>query len=135
MEQATPATTANPQTSASEAASTERKIGIASYALMLAMPILGITPFIAVILSYVSRGGADPMVKTHHSNIIKTFWVGLLFSIVAAVAYFAAFVIMMAGGPFGLTLVISLAVLALTVWIYIRMIKGIIRLVKNQPWG
>jgi len=133
MDQTSQASPAHDATT-DQAASGDRKVCIVSYALMLATPLLGITPLIALIVSYVSRGNAEPIAKSHHGNIIKTFWLGLLLSIVLAVIYGAFMVAMLTTGAFGITLIAWIGAMALTVWVYIRMIKGLLRLLKDQPW-
>jgi len=55
------------------------------YILYLVGLIVGITPIIGVIMAYVNRSEAPLWVQTHYRLQIRTFWIGVLYGIIAAV--------------------------------------------------
>lgn len=131
MDQETQIETSAPSAASSKA--TDQKVCIVSYCLMLATPLLWFTPFVALVISYVSRGDADDMVKSHYGNIIGTFWTSFMVTTVAVLLYAILFMFMLSGVGFGSTMLVSAGMLALTIWVYVRMIKGLIRLLKARP--
>ncbi|MDR5900285.1 hypothetical protein QC823_15040 [Halomonas vilamensis] len=114
--------------------STEDKIAIVCYALMMTGPLLWFTPLIAVVIAYVQQGDAPTFTRTHYRNIISTFWVSVLFFMIAIIAYLGFVVLMISGSGFGATLLVSLASLAFTIWIYVRLVKGLLYLIKGKAW-
>ena len=47
--------------------------------------VVGITAIAGLIVAYLKRGEAGPNATTHFTFQIRTFWIGLLFSIIGAV--------------------------------------------------
>jgi hypothetical protein len=64
--------------------------------LFLALPTLGSSAVVALILAYACRDGAAPLIKTHHRFQIRIFWIGLA---LGAAALALAFSAMMDSGP------------------------------------
>ncbi|SDG76620.1 DUF4870 family protein [Roseospirillum parvum] len=96
------------------------------YILYLVGFLVGITSIIGVVLAYVNRG-KDPMLDTHYTFQIRTFWIGLLGGLIAAVTS---------------VIIVGWAImLVLLVWAVMRIITGMQKLSKNQPvadpttWG
>ncbi|MGM0785621.1 hypothetical protein [Halomonas sp. NO4] len=116
--------------------SMDKKIALASYVLMLVTPLLWFTSLVALIISYVQRGDASPLVKQHYSNIIKTFWISFICSVVLLLFYFILTIIMFSavGFGFGGTLFIWIPGLILTIWFYVRMVSGVLKLLQDKPW-
>ncbi len=81
--------------------------------------IVGITTLAGVIVAYLKRGEAAPDAATHLTFLIRTFWIGLLFSVIGAVTTF---------------LIIGfLILLATVVWMLIRLIKGFMLAGEGKP--
>lgn len=80
------------------------------YALMLAGFVVGFTPLIGVVIAYVYRGKGPPWLDEHYRYQIRTFWIGLLYGLIATL-------LSMIG--IGLILMIALAV-----WLIVRCVKG-----------
>ena len=79
---------------------------------------------IAVIISYVKRGGArGTWAASHYRWQIRTFWFALLWLIIAMLL-----VVTLVGAPVGLGLL-----LALTLWLIYRIARGWLRLLDKQP--
>jgi uncharacterized membrane protein len=89
------------------------------YVLFLLSFVVGITGIIGVVLAYLNRGKAGGFVETHYTWLIRTFWIGLLFSVISFVLAIAFI---------GFLLMIAVAV-----WVIIRLVKGVMALNKNEP--
>src|SRR5690554_3288784 len=101
-----------------KAAGTDRKVAIAAYALMMAGPLLWLTPLIAVVIAYVQRGEASSMVRSHYGNILKCFWWSLIFMVVYTVVFLGLFTLMLSGAGYGANILLSAVALAFGIWIY-----------------
>jgi uncharacterized membrane protein len=89
------------------------------YILLIVSTIIGITGIIGLIMAYVMHGDADDWLKTHYRFQIRTFWIGLLYTMV---------------GAFLLTVNIGYVILLFTfVWLIVRCAKGLRALEKNMP--
>ena len=97
------------------------------YILYLAGLVTGVTVLIGVVMAYMYRDTAPDWLKSHYQFQIRTFWIMLLYAIVAGV----------------LTLVFIgfLLFLVLTVWWIIRCVKGLNMLGQRtaypnpESWG
>jgi uncharacterized membrane protein len=89
----------------------------AIYILFLLSLILPLTGLIAVILAYVYQGNGPVWLETHFRYQIRTFWIGLLYSVIGIVT-----------AP---VLVGYLILLFVLVWMIIRCAKGLQQL-DNQ---
>lgn len=97
------------------------------YLLFLASLVFGITSIIGVIMAYMNKEGTEPWLKSHYQYQIRTFWIGILYSVVA---FFFVFVVI---GYF--------LFLAILIWVIVRCIKGMKALDQRQEitdpgrWG
>ncbi len=55
------------------------------YILYLASLVLGLTAIIGIVMAYINRGEGAHWVDSHYGFQIRTFWIGLLFSVIAFV--------------------------------------------------
>lgn len=78
----------------------------------------GIPSIVGVVIAYMNRGKAGGFTETHYTWLIRTFWIGLLYSLVAAF-------LMVIGVGF-------LLVFAVLIWVIIRLVKGIMALGRNE---
>ncbi len=89
------------------------------YILYLVSLIVGITSIIAVVMAYINRDGAPEWVQSHYRFQIRTFWIGLLFSLIGLVTL--------------VFLVGWLILLFVVVWWILRCVKGIKYISANKP--
>ncbi len=89
------------------------------YILYLAGFVIGITPLIGVVVAYINRGKAEPWVETHYTWAIRTFWIGLLYSVVAAILM--------------IVLIGFIVFIAVAVWFIVRVVLGMQALNRNEP--
>ena len=102
-----------------DAAKTGALIG---YGLMVAGLFTGIFWIIGAIWAMIKKGDArGSLYEDHYSNIISTFWWGLLFSII--------------GGVLTIVLIGYLVLGVVWVWSIYRMIKGIALITSNKPYN
>ncbi|MET4129719.1 hypothetical protein [Roseovarius sp. MBR-6] len=93
------------------------------YGLMGAGFFIPVLPTLAgVIYAYVARG-TDAIADSHFNFQIRTFWVGLVLSVICIVA--SATVV-------GIMIAIPVGLLAL-VWVLVRLISGIILALRDEP--
>ena len=89
------------------------------YILYLASLVIGVTGIAGLVLSYINRGKAGGIVESHYTFLIRTFWIGLLYALIAVVLIF---------------LVIGfLLMFAVAVWFIARCILGIQALQRGEP--
>jgi uncharacterized membrane protein len=115
MEPSTPL----PTTPAPPAAQTDSTAKIV-YILYLVALVSGVTALVGVIMAYVNVGDAPEPLRTHYRFQIRTFWIGCLYALVAALATFAVV------GAFLFLLV--------AVWYVVRCAKGLQYLGRGEPY-
>jgi uncharacterized membrane protein len=89
------------------------------YVLYLVSLVVGITAIVGVIMAYVSKTDAPEWLKSHYIFLIRTFWIGLLYTVIGIV----------------LTVVVIgfLILLFALIWWIVRCAQGLNLLSKNQP--
>ncbi|MBL4537261.1 MAG: DUF4870 domain-containing protein [Oceanicaulis sp.] len=97
----------------------DRILAVINYALLLVGIGNGLTVLIAAILAYVRKDNADPLVKNHLQFQIRTFWYWLAMVIVGALTW--------------IFLIGMLILLIANIWLVIRSVVGMIRLVDGRP--
>ena len=81
--------------------------------------VIGISAIAGVIVAYLKRGEASAVSSTHYTFQIRTFWIGILFSVVGVLT--------------SVILVGWLVLLFLVVWLLVRNIKGFMAISDNRP--
>jgi uncharacterized membrane protein len=95
----------------------ERQMALIIYILFLA-PLGGLTHVIGLVMAYVARDAAPPWLQTHYTYLIRTFWMGLLYFVVALVLCVA---------------LIGIPLLAVAfLWFIVRCAVGLMRLFRNE---
>lgn len=89
------------------------------YILYLVGVAAAITAIVGVIWAYVARDQASEMARSHLTYLIRTFWMGLLYSVIGLIL---AFVVI---GFFVL--------LAAFIWYVVRCVKGLIAFGNREP--
>ena len=80
--------------------------------------IVGITSIIGVVIAYMNRGKAGGWLESHYTWAIRTFWMGILYSLIAAV-------LMIVGIGF-------LLIIAVAIWAIIRIVKGLQKAARDE---
>lgn len=88
------------------------------YILYLVSLIFGITSIVGVIMAYINKNDAPRWLESHYRFQIRTFWIGLLYSLIGAVL---------------VVVLIGWIILLFTmVWLIIRCVKGLQALDKQE---
>lgn len=90
------------------------------YALYAASLLVGITAIVAIVMNYIKKDDvAGTFLESHFRWQIRTFWFGLLWSIIGAITFIIA---------------IGWFVLAANgIWLIYRIVKGWLNLSENKP--
>lgn len=111
----------------SDPARRDREAAKLVYILYLVGFALPVTAVAGVILAYAKRGGGDPVAESHFTFQIRSFWIGLLATIL--------------GGLLMVVLIGWLVVGVWMVWALMRFITGLLKLGEGAPvtdpegWG
>ena len=105
-----------------------------NYALYIAGFFTGITAIVGVVLAYLQRGNASPIVRSHMDWQIRIFWHCILAGLAIFVLH--AVVLGLAAITFGVGMVFMVIPWAIgawwLVWTIWAIIKGLTRLSRNQ---
>ena len=85
----------------------------------LASFVTGITGIVGIILAYVWRDSAEEWERSHYTYLIRTFWIGLVGSVIS-------FVLM-------IVLIGFLTGLAVAVWVAVRSVMSLLKAQKREP--
>lgn len=88
------------------------------YILYLVSLLVGITAIVGVVIAYMNRDKAGGWVETHYTWAIRTFWIGLLYSLISGV-------LMIIGIGF-------LLFFAVAIWAIIRVVKGLQKAAREE---
>lgn len=89
------------------------------YILYLLSFAIMVTGIVGIVMAYMNKGKVGGFVESHYVWAIRTFWIGLLYSLIAALLAIVAI---------GFPLMIAVAV-----WVVVRVVKGIMALNRNEP--
>ncbi len=90
------------------------------YILYLVSLAVGVTSLVGVIIAYVNVGDAPEPLRSHYRFQIRTFWIGLLYTIAGALL---------------LLVTVGAAVFAfVAVWLIVRCVKGLKHLDRREPY-
>jgi uncharacterized membrane protein len=99
-------------------------LGIVGTATVIGGFVGSVPSIIAVIISYVKRGGArGTWAASHFRWQIRTFWFALLWLVIAVLL-----IVTLIGAPLGLGVL-----LIVTVWLIYRIARGWLRLLDRRP--
>ena len=95
----------------------------------------GLTTLVGLVMTYVLRGEASDIARTHYVFLARTFWKGLLFSAIG-------WALLIVGLPLSFILIgIPLLIAAKLVWVLAivwygaRCVMGLLAAVDNRPYG
>ena len=117
------------------AAMEDRTMPAVAYALyLLAFVTVGLTAIVGLIVAYSNQATAGPQMRSHNTFLIRTFWKGLVWSVVWAILFVIAIPLsfILIGIPL---LILSKAMLGVgVVWYGVRCIVGVVFLAQGQPY-
>ena len=89
------------------------------YFLYIAGMFIPVLVLVGLVIAYVNRGKAGGWVDTHYTWQIRTFWIGLLYSVIATVLV--------------LLLIGFVLYLAIAVWVIVRCVVGLQKASRDEP--
>jgi uncharacterized membrane protein len=90
------------------------------YVLYLLTVLTGITAIIGVVMAYINKDDAPEWLRSHYELQIRTFWIGVLYSIVAGILC---------------TILIGFVLFfVIAIWWIIRCVKGLKYLDQRAPY-
>ena len=98
--------------------SDDRQMAMVIYILYL-IP-AGVTHIVGLVLAYINRDTAPDWLKSHYTLQIRTFWIGLLYFVIAC-----ALVVIVIGIPL---------IFAVWLWFIVRCALGLSRLFKSEAY-
>jgi uncharacterized membrane protein len=89
------------------------------YVLYIVSFVIGISALVGIVLAYINRGKSASWIETHYTWAVRTFWMGILYSIIS--------IILMVVG-IGFVLIVATAV-----WVVVRCVLGLQAVGRNEP--
>jgi uncharacterized membrane protein len=115
-------------------ATEDRTMPAVVYALYLLAFATGFTAIIGLVLAYANQNSAGPLMRSHYTFLIRTFWIGLVWCLIAGM-------VLGIGIPLSFILIgIPLLILAKVmfalgaVWYGLRCVVGVIYLAQGEPY-
>jgi uncharacterized membrane protein len=97
----------------------ERQMALVVYILYL-VHFIPVAPIVGLVLAYVERGTAPAWLKSHYEFQIRTFWIGLLYFVVAMVLC-----VILIGIPL---------LFVAWIWFVVRCALGLSRLLRSEAY-
>jgi uncharacterized membrane protein len=115
-------------------ATEDRTMPAVCYALYLLAFATGFTAIVGLIIAYAQQGSAGPVMRTHYTFLIRTFWIGLVAMVLVGVLFGVGAIlsIVLIGIP-----IIALAGLlsaVAAVWYGVRCIVGLVYLSRGDSY-
>ncbi|MCX2723896.1 DUF4870 family protein [Roseibium salinum] len=89
------------------------------YILYLVSLLVGLTALIGVVFAYINRGKGVTWADSHYTYQIRTFWIGMLYSLISVLLMFVFIGVLM--------------LIAVAVWAIVRCIKGLQLASRGEP--
>lgn len=89
------------------------------YGLYIASLVLGVSSIVGVVIAYINRGKLGGWVETHYTWTIRTFWIGLLYSLISLILSFVVIGV--------------LGFIATLVWFVVRVVIGLQKAGREEP--
>jgi uncharacterized membrane protein len=115
-------------------ATEERTMPMVVYGLYLGGYVTcGLTSVVGLILAHAQQATAGPISHSHYTFLIRTFWLGLAWSIAWALVFAISipFSFILIGIPFLLLAKLMLGVGA--IWYGVRLVVGMVHLANDRP--
>jgi len=112
----------------------DKTMAVVCYALYLLAFATGITAIIGVIIAYTQRPTAGPVMESHYTFLIRTFWIGLVLMVAGGVVcgVGALLTVILIGFP--IMAVGWLILLAASIWFGIRAILGLVFASRGEAY-
>lgn len=104
------------------------------YALYLLAFATGITAVAGLIIAYSQQGAAGPLMRSHYTFLIRTFWIGLVLMVAAGLltGIGALLSVILIGIP--IVMLGASAMAVASIWYGVRCIVGLVYLSRGEPY-
>lgn len=101
---------------------------------LVSVPSVFLSLILGLVIAYVARGSAGPVMETHYSFQIASFWKSIWWRVIAVLMFGAglALAIFLIGVPVMVAAVFIWAVVE--IWFVVRCIAGLLHLFKGEPY-
>lgn len=89
------------------------------YVLYLLSLIIGLTAIVGLVIAYMNRGKTGDWVESHYTWAIRTFWIGLLYSLICAVL--------------AIVIIGYLLMFLVAIWAIVRVVMGLQKASSEEP--
>jgi uncharacterized membrane protein len=115
-------------------ATEDRTMPAVCYALYLLAFATGITSIIGLVIAYAQQGAAGPVMRSHYTFLIRTFWIGLVWTVLAGLLFAVGIPLsfILIGIPMILLAKAMFAIGAL--WYGLRCIVGLVYLSRGDAY-
>ena len=118
----------------------DKTMVIVVYALYLAGYLTaGLSTVVGLVVAYLQRSAASPLAQSHYTFLIRTFWMGLVWTLAAGViALFGViFTVTIIGMIIGIPLLILAKIVGVValIWYGVRCVLGLMAAIGDRPYG
>jgi len=114
-------------------ATEDRAMPVVVYVLYILGLFHGLTLIVGLIMAYVLRGGAGPVMASHYTYVIRTFWVSLIWGIIGGAIMLVSIPLMLVLIGFPLLWAGGVVCGLAWLWALVRCIMGLVRLADGRP--
>jgi len=93
-----------------------------------------VTTVIGLIMAYVLKGGAGPRAYSHYVFAIRTFWLSLVWSLIAALVLGIGCVLSFVLIGIPIVVLAGIGCCALPIWFVVRCVIGLIAALEDRPY-
>lgn len=112
----------------------DRTLPAVTYGLYLLGPVSGFTILVGLVIAYMNRDAAGPVMRSHYTFQIKTFWLSIAWFVIAgALILFGGILsVVLVGIPF---LMLGLFIWGVVgIWTAVRCIVGLVYLSQGEAY-
>ena len=80
--------------------------------------VIGFSSLVGIVFAYVNRGQSEDWIETHYTYLIRTFWIGLLYFLIA--------------GLLAMLIIGFFLIIAAAVWVIVRCVIGLQKASKGE---
>ena len=94
----------------------------------------GITTIVGIIMAHVQQSTAGPAMRTHYTFLIRTFWIGVVVSVLAGLLMAVGIPLSFILVGIQLVIVAGLAWAVVGIWFAVRCIVGLVYLSRGEAY-
>ena len=121
------------ETTPSVVTSEDRTLPAVVYGLYLLGLVNGLTILVGLVIAHMNRDTAGPVMRSHYTFLIRTFWIGLavFLGLGVLIGISAVLSVVLIGIPF--LLLFGLLLLLVSIWFTVKSVLGLLALLNDRP--